>query len=271
VEVNGIAWVRPDPETVRLLTLALRRHLLILFRGQPSPSEPELDDFFRGFGRLVLDTTDGKFHYRKHLDQTGPASALMQENRHNIQRAADNTGSTYYQPSEYGASELVWHTDQAHKPQLKLISCLEAIDFEPNAVPTHFRDMYTAYEMLPRELRGELEFRQLAFYDPRLPGPEEQPRLADAMHPLFMPHPQTGRRALYSNDSVDRIIGMERPDSDRMLARLQQHTDCNAPMYTHHWHSGDLIIWDNIGLHHRRNAVPPNQRRRLRQHGGVAE
>ncbi|HXC37872.1 MAG TPA: TauD/TfdA family dioxygenase, partial [Burkholderiales bacterium] len=98
VEVNGIRWGRPDAETVRLLTMALRRHLLILFRGQPSPSEDELDEFFRGFGRLVLDTEDGKFHYKKHLDREGPASALMKENRHNIQRAADNTGSTYYQP-----------------------------------------------------------------------------------------------------------------------------------------------------------------------------
>jgi taurine dioxygenase len=271
VEVNGIVWTRPDPETVRLLTIALRRHLLIVFRGQPSPSEAQLDDFLRGFGRLVLDTDDGKFHYRKHLDRTGPASELMKENRHNIQRAADNTGSTFYQPSEYGASELVWHTDQGHKPQLKLISVLEALDFEPGAVPTQFRDMYTAYEMLPRELRSELEHRQLAFYDPRLPGPDEQPRLSDAQHPLFIVHPHSGRRAIYANESVDRIIGLPREESDRMLATLRDHAERNAPLYTHHWRSGELIIWDNIGVHHRRDAVPPKQRRRLRQHGGVAE
>ena len=271
VEVNGLEWGRHDAESIRLLTIALRRHLLILFRGQPSPSEQELDTFLRCFGRLVLDTEDGKFHYRKHLDQTGPASELMKENRHNIQRAADNTGSTYYAPSEYGASELIWHTDQAHKPQLKIISVLESMDFEPGAVPTIFRDMYTAYEMLPRDLRSELEFRQLAFYDPRLPGPDEQPRLGDAMHPLFIPHPQTGRRSLYSNESADRIIGLDRAESDRRLAMLREHTDRNAPHFTHQWRTGDLVIWDNIGLHHRRDAVPPKQRRRLRQHGGVAE
>jgi taurine dioxygenase len=271
VEVKGVVWTRPDAETVRLLTLALRRHLLIVFRGQASPTEAELDDFLRGFGPLVLDTEDGKFHYKKHLDKTGPASELMKENRQNIQRAADNTGSTFYQPSEYGASELVWHTDQGHKPQLKLISVLEALDFEPGATPTQFRDMYTAYEMLPRALRSELEHRQLAFYDPRLPGPAELPRLSDSQHPLFIAHPQSNRRSLYANDSVDRIIGMPREASDRMLAILREHTDRNAPLYTHHWTSGELIIWDNIGIHHRRDAVPPKQRRRLRQHGGVAE
>lgn len=271
VEVNGIVWTRPDPETVRVLTMAMRRHMLILFRGQPSPSEAELDDFLRGFGRLVLDTEDGQYHYRKHLDKTGPASELMKENRHNIQRSEDNSGSTYYVPSEYGLSELVWHTDQAHKPQLKLISVLEAQDFEPGAVPTQFRDMYTAYEMLPREVRSEFEHRQLAFYDPRLPGPKEMPRLSDAQHPLFMQHPHTGRHSIYANESVDRIIGLPREESDRWLAWFNDHAAKNAPHFTHQWKTGDLVIWDNIGLHHKRDAIPPNQRRKLRQHGGVAE
>ena len=91
------------------------------------------------------------------------------------------------------------------------------------------------------------------------------------MHPLFIPHPQTGRRSLYSNESADRIIGLDRAESDRRLAMLREHTDRNAPHFTHQWRTGDLVIWDNIGLHHRRDAVPPKQRRRLRQHGGVAE
>src|SRR5438132_14223455 len=80
VEVNGIVWTRPDPESVRLITIALRRHLLLLLRGQQSPSEAELDEFLRGFGRLTLETEDGQFHYRQHLDKTGPASELMKEN-----------------------------------------------------------------------------------------------------------------------------------------------------------------------------------------------
>ena len=33
VEVRGISWCRPDADTVRLLTAALRRCLLLVLRG----------------------------------------------------------------------------------------------------------------------------------------------------------------------------------------------------------------------------------------------
>ena len=32
-----------------------------------------------------------------------------------------------------------------------------------------------------------------------------------------------------------------------------------------------MIVWDNIGLQHRRDAVPGGQHRSMRQYGGLAE
>jgi hypothetical protein len=60
VEVSGFGWRRPDADTCRVITSALRSHLLLVLRGQRSPSEAELDDFLRGLGRLVLETEDGR-------------------------------------------------------------------------------------------------------------------------------------------------------------------------------------------------------------------
>jgi alpha-ketoglutarate-dependent taurine dioxygenase len=271
VEVNGVEWRRPDNDTVRLLTVALRRHLLLVLRGQRSPSETELDDFLRGFGRLVLETDDGAAHYRGHLNLGGPASEMAQASTQYMSRATDNSGSTHYTPGADGIAELVWHNDQSHRPMLKVLSVFEALDVEDGVVPTEYRDHYTAYETLPADLRGALEHRQVAFFDPRLPGPDEMPRLADATHPVFTPHPHTGRRALYVNDFTDRIVGMSRAESDETLALLRRHIESHAPRYAHQWRSGDLVMWDNVGLQHRRDAVPPNQRRHMRQHGGVAE
>ena len=51
----------------------------------------------------------------------------------------------------------------------------------------------------------------------------------------------------------------------------RDHIDATAPRYAHPWRTGDLVMWDNIGLQHRRDAVPGNQRRMMRQHGGLAE
>jgi alpha-ketoglutarate-dependent taurine dioxygenase len=271
VEVTGVSWTPPDTETVRLLTAALRSNLLLILRGQPSPSEGELDEFLRGFGRLVLDTEDGAAHYRGHIHQGGPASELTKEMRAYQHRAADNHGSTYYDPETTGASELVWHNDQSHRPMIKVLSVLEALDFDEGAVPTHYRDTYVAAETLPRRLRSELEDRQVIYFDPRLPPPTELPRSCDAMHPVFVTHPHTGRRALYVNEFADRIAGMDRANSDELLGELRAHLEEAAPRYEHHWRTGDMVFWDNVGLQHRRDPIPAGQRRRLRQHGGLAE
>ena len=271
IEVAGLSWGPPDVDTVRVLTAALRSHLLVVLRGQPSPSETELDEFLRGFGRLVLDTEDGAAHYRGHLHQGGPASDLTKEMRAYQHRSADNRGSTYYDPEATGAGELVWHNDQSHRPMLKVVSVLEALDFDARAVPTQFRDTYVAAEMLPRGVRSDLEHRQVIYFDPRLPPPSELARSCDAMHPVLVAHPHSGRRALYVNDFADRIAGMDRSDSDSVLAQLRAHLDRAAPCYEHHWLTGDIVMWDNVGVQHRRDPVPAGQRRRLRQHGGLAE
>ena len=154
---------------------------------------------------------------------------------------------------------------------LKVLSVFEALDVEEGVVPTEYRDHYTAYETLPADLRIGLEHRQVAFFDPRMPGPDELPRLADATHPVFTPHPHTGRRAVYVNDFTDRIVGMDRADSDETLVRLPPTSTPMRHAYAHQWRSGDLVMWDNVGLQHRRAAVPANQRRNMRQHGGLAE
>jgi Taurine catabolism dioxygenase TauD, TfdA family len=52
---------------------------------------------------------------------------------------------------------------------------------------------------------------------------------------------------------------------------LRRHLDSNAPRFEHHWRSGDIVIWDTIGLQHRRDLIPAGQRRHMRQHGDVAE
>ena len=257
-EVRGLTWGVPAPEVVHQLTIALRRHLLLVMRGMPSPTHDQLDDFFRPFGRLLLETRDGTFHYGKF---TGDDQEV-------VHRKSDGN---YVVSTDMGAAELGWHNDQFHKPQLKILSVLEAVEFEPGSTPTCFRDMYTAYEMLPAALRAPLEYKQSINFDPKLPGPDQLPRLCDAMHPIFTAHPHSGRRALYICDFTAGIAGTDPAHSDMLMAQLRRHAEDNAPQYAHHWEVGDIVVWDNVGVQHRRDAIPPRQRRKLRVFEGVAE
>jgi len=260
VIVHGIDWDNPTADEVGLLTAALRRHLLVCLRGQPSPTREQRDRFFARFGALMTGTFDGTFHY----------SLYSRDEKAEIHRN-DDDAENYIVSNEMGSTELLWHTDHFHKPQLKTISVLEAVEFEPGAVPTEFRDMYTAYETVPPELKARLETKLGIYFDPRLPGPEEQPRLCDATHPIFQPHPETGRRSLYVHGFTRRIAGMPKEESDAYLAQLRALTDAYAPVYAHAWQVGDLCFWDNIGLAHRRPAGGAGFNRKMRLYEGVAE
>ena len=257
-EIHGLQWGVPSRALVQTLTRALRRHLLLIFRGQVSPTHDQLDDFFRPFGKLVSETFDGRFHYGTFTDKD--ADQVHRKGQFN-----------YVVNTDEGQTELVWHSDHFQRPQAKIMSILEAIEFEPGSVPTQFRDMYTAYEMLPLEKRGPLEYKQTVNLDPRTMDTKKYPRLADSMHPVFRAHPHSGRRCLYVNEVTHRIAGMDLDASKQVIDELLAHARENAPVITHHWQVGDICVWDNVGLQHRRDAMPPGQRRKLRQFEGVAE
>jgi len=256
--ISGVDWSWRDPSIFSVLTRALRSHLLLIFRGQKSPTHDELDGFFRGLGRLVSESYDGTFHYNTFTNKEND-QVHRKENFNYVVNTAD------------GQTELVWHNDQFHRPQFKILSVLEAIDFEPGAVPTLFRDMYTAYEMLPAASRAPLEYKQTVNLDPRHLDLQKMPRLADSMHPVFSPHPHSGRKALYVGDWTHRIAGVDESESDRILAELRAHAENHAPTYSHHWQVGDMLVWDNVGLQHRRDAMVPGKKRVLRVYEGVAE
>jgi alpha-ketoglutarate-dependent taurine dioxygenase len=256
--VYGLEWGAPDPETVRRLTALWRSRLLLVFRGQPSPTHAELDEFFAPFGNLVLNTHDGSFH----------SGTFNDDEQQTVHRKQDQN---YVVNVAGGSSELVWHSDQSHRPQLKILSLLEAVEVVGEVVPTEFRDMYVAHETLPAELRFRLQNKQCVYFDPRQPSPEERPRLADAMHLVFTPHPHSGRVSLFVNDFTRRIVGFGESESAELIAALREHTEQNAPRLSHAWQPGDIVCWDNVGLQHRRDAMPPGQLRKLRQYEGVAE
>lgn len=258
VVVEGLQWGRPDPDVVRELTALSRSKLLIVFRGQVSPTHEQLDEFFGAFGNLVLESYDGSYHYGTFDDDRRNVVTRHEQQNYVINPAA-------------GANELVWHSDQSHRPQLKIMSLLEAIEIEGDVIPTEFRDMYVAYETLPAELKFALNNKMCVFFDPRQPSPEEHPRLADSMHLVFTPHPHSGRIALYPNDFTRRIVGFSAQRSDDLLAQLREHIELNAPRLVHQWRQGDIVAWDNVGLQHRRDPMPAGQLRKLRQYEGLAE
>ena len=135
--------------------------------------------------------------------------------------------------------------------------------------------MYAAYETLPEALREKVagltrkhdatidaagyvrpRFAHLADTDPRTsPG---------AVHPLVRTHPETGRPCLYlGRRSKSHLTGFDPSESDALLDALWEHATRPEHAWYHAWQPGDLLMWDNRCVMHRREAFDPDARRVL--------
>jgi len=165
-----------------------------------------------------------------------------------------------------------WHTDMSYSKDVSICNILHARQVPiRNGKPlgeTQFRNMHLAYQELPEALKTRLEGRTAThdfnkYWELALlrPGTVRKPLTAEqrakkppVSHPIFWPHPITGKRVLYANPGYTMWIdGMERSESDAILDFLFRHQTRAEFFYAHHWAVGDVLMWDNIGTVH--NAV----------------
>ena len=130
---------------------------------------------------------------------------------------------------------------------------------------TLFAGMYAAYDALSDGLKATLD-RLRALHSSRhvfgaaaharrgdLKGRIGNPELAtqDAVHPVVIRHPETGRKALYVNPGFTvRFEGWTEEESRPLLEYL--YRQAVRPEFTcrFHWREGSLALWDNRSTWH---------------------
>ncbi|MBW8816459.1 MAG: TauD/TfdA family dioxygenase [Caulobacterales bacterium] len=151
-----------------------------------------------------------------------------------------------------------WHTDHSYDVAPALGSVLLAIETPPSGGDTLFADMYAAYEALSDTMKAQLAplkahhasahvFGEAGGYArtdrPELSGHTETP---EAIHPVVITHPGSGRPALYVNPSFTTgIVGWTREASRALLSELYAHATRPQFVHRYRWKAGDLAIWDN--------------------------
>ena len=70
---------------------------------------------------------------------------------------------------------------------------------------------------------------------------------ASAEHPVFRPHPLSGRTALYisTQKRCAAISGLEQAEGEEAVAFLIAHSTREDNLYRHRWTPGDVVMWDN--------------------------
>jgi len=83
-----------------------------------------------------------------------------------------------------------------------------------------------------------------------------------ARHPLVRTEPKTDRKALFLGRRPNAyVVGLEVSDSEALLDALWAHATQSRFSMCHEWKRGDLLMWNNLAVLHRRDAFDPTSRR----------
>lgn len=247
-----------DPADAGTIMDAWSEHLVLLFRNQ-FISDPELISFSRYFGDLDLcpPNATGKQYSAEHPELIIVSNVIVD---------GEPMGSL-------GDVELRWHTDMSNHAVPPKASILHALEVSSEGGETEFCNMYSATSELPEHLRSEIEGKwahQDGTYD-SAGAPQRSVEVAGvrtesphARHPLMRRHPDTDRPVLYLGRRPKQyIVGMDAEEGEKLLDALWAHATQRKYVWTHEWRVGDLIIWDNRCVMHRRNAFPADSRRTM--------
>jgi taurine dioxygenase len=122
-----------------------------------------------------------------------------------------------------------------------------------NVVSKHtlFTDQYAAYETLPTHVRDRLRGRTITHIVTGLELNSKQE--TQAVHPVFLVHPRSGRTALYMStpQRCAAMSGMPSDEAAQTISYLFRHATRDDNIYRHAWSEGDVVMWDNRCVLHR--------------------
>jgi taurine dioxygenase len=155
-------------------------------------------------------------------------------------------------PSETGEVGRMWHSDGAFTVKPPTGSLLHCRARPTVGGDTWFTSMYLAYDRLSDRLKQVVDQLEVV-NDLRGTDVMRATKIAKKLMvspPVILPmvriHKETGRKALYLNETVTRSIhGMTPEESEGLLKYLFKHSVRAEFTYRHVWKLHDIVLWDN--------------------------
>ena len=158
-----------------------------------------------------------------------------------------------------------WHTDHSYDEIPAMGSILYARKVPQVGGDTLFSSMYLAYEALSDSMKemlsglkawhssrhafGYASAESEHYEDGRLANPDLATQ--DALHPVVITHPITGRKALYVNTRFTiRFDGWTVEESKPLLDFLYAHGARQEFTCRFQWEPGSIAFWDNRATWH---------------------
>ena len=168
-----------------------------------------------------------------------------------------------------GSYEVLWHHDQIYRQRPATGSIFYAVEVPEGSGRTSWCNTALAYAALPAHLRARLDGASATCKHGHRPGGSFErdfagnaarvqvlhERTPPARHPMVLENPRTRERSLYLDpNKTVAVDGMDQGETRAFLDEVFGHVLREEFIYTHAWRNGDVVLWDNARLMHRREA-----------------
>jgi taurine dioxygenase len=256
-EVSGVDLAQPlSTENFHAIHAAWMQHQVLVFPGQQL-TDPQLEAFSARFGLL-----DRKPGYSDDVMDTTTSDYVCVISNVRIDGKAIG---------DLGDGEAVWHTDMSYNPLPPLGALLYALEIPPAGGETGFANMYMAYDTLPAALKARVETLQCKHDATRnsagllrrgMPDVTDPTHSPGTLHPMVRTHPVTSKPCLYLGRRRHAyVMGLPLAESEQLLDDIWAHAAKPEFSWHHTWRVGDVLMWDNRCVMHRRNPFDPAARR----------
>jgi len=181
--------------------------------------------------------------------------------------------------SRTGTARLIWHQDGTYGLRPGIATSLWAQEVAMDAVPTLYANAVRALERMPADLRARIDalhvvhLRDLEeertdyrWREEDIPADARPGRFLRHEHPIVYPMPHTDQLTILVNELLtSHVAELPRDDGEALIQELFGAIYADDNVYTHHWQTNDVLIWDNLALQHCRPAEMGLPVRRLRR------
>ena len=244
-------------DQVNFINESWNERLVLVFKKQ-NLNDPKLINFSKYFGEL---------------DPPGPnpygITFLPEFPEINVISNVKNEQGTPI--GNLGDGEAVWHADMTYLDLPPKAGILYALEVPENQGNTHFANMNLAYSELPTAIKEKIDGKILIHDSAHnsagmlrkgyseVNDPTETP---GARHPIVITDKSTNKKLLFLGRRPHAyIVGLEVEESENLLDEIWEHATQEKYTWTQQWEKGDLLMWKNLNVLHKRDAFDPNTRR----------
>ena len=244
-------------DQINFINESWNERLVLVFKKQ-NLDDPKLIDFSKNFGEL---------------DPPGPnpygITFLPEFPEINVISNVKNEQGTPI--GNLGDGEAVWHADMTYLELPPKAGILYALEVPENQGNTHFANMTLAYSDLSDAIKEKIDGKILIHDSAHnsagmlrkgyseVNNPTETP---GARHPMVITDQNTNKKLLFLGRRPHAyIVGLEIEESENLLDEIWKHATQEKYTWTQKWEKGDLLMWKNLNVLHKRDAFDPNTRR----------